>query len=86
MCVVCVHTDITIYPLAVLEDNYSYLIVDSISKVAVVVDPADPVIVEVRGREREGGVSWCVLQIMSICSTECCEGARYLSEGHTYHT
>ena len=39
--------DITIYPLAILEDNYSYLIVDT-NNVAVVVDPADPMVVEVR--------------------------------------
>ena len=39
--------DITIYPLAILEDNYSYLIVDT-NNVAVVVDPADPMVVEVK--------------------------------------
>ena len=44
--------DITIFPLAVLEDNYSYLVVDTNNKLAVVVDPADPTVVEVRRRRR----------------------------------
>ncbi|KAK7938522.1 hypothetical protein WMY93_001848 [Mugilogobius chulae] len=33
---------IKIIPISVLSDNYSYLIIDTASSVAVVVDPADP--------------------------------------------
>ncbi|XP_035031270.1 probable hydrolase PNKD [Hippoglossus stenolepis] len=34
--------DIKIIPIPVLSDNYSYLVIDTASSVAVVVDPADP--------------------------------------------
>lgn len=37
---------IKIIPIPVLSDNYSYLIVDTTSSVAVVVDPADPQLVQ----------------------------------------
>ncbi|KAM9710112.1 putative hydrolase PNKD [Menidia menidia] len=37
---------IKIIPISVLSDNYSYLIIDTSSSVAVVVDPADPQIVQ----------------------------------------
>ena len=33
---------VTILPVAVLEDNYSYLIVDTVTNTAVAVDPCDP--------------------------------------------
>ncbi|XP_008327114.1 putative hydrolase PNKD [Cynoglossus semilaevis] len=35
-------SDLKIIPIPVLSDNYSYLIIDKTSSVAVVVDPADP--------------------------------------------
>lgn len=35
-------TGIKIIPISVLSDNYSYLVIDTASDVAVVVDPADP--------------------------------------------
>ena len=34
-------------PIAVLDDNYSYLIIDTTTNMAVVVDPADPAAVTV---------------------------------------
>ena len=34
-------------PIAVLDDNYSYLIIDTITNAAAVVDPADPAAVKV---------------------------------------
>ena len=46
--ILCLFTGIKIIPISVLSDNYSYLIVDTASSVAVVVDPADPQIVQVR--------------------------------------
>lgn len=33
---------VTIIPVAVLDDNYSYLIIDAVSNTAVAVDPCDP--------------------------------------------
>lgn len=39
---------IKIIPISVLSDNYSYLVIDTASSVAVVVDPADPQTVQVR--------------------------------------
>lgn len=40
-------TGIKIIPISVLSDNYSYLIIDTASSVAAVVDPADPQKVQV---------------------------------------
>lgn len=40
-------TGIKIIPISVLSDNYSYLVIDTASSVAVVVDPADPQTVQV---------------------------------------
>lgn len=40
-------TGIKILPISVLSDNYSYLVIDMASSVAVVVDPADPQTVQV---------------------------------------
>lgn len=51
-------TGIKIIPIAVLSDNYSYLVVDTASGVAVVVDPADPQTIQVN----------TPLSIMSIMS------------------
>lgn len=39
---------IKIIPLPILSDNYSYVIIDTASDLAVVVDPADPLSVQVR--------------------------------------
>ncbi|XP_028662327.1 probable hydrolase PNKD [Erpetoichthys calabaricus] len=38
--------DVKIVPIPILSDNYSYLIIDTTSNVAVAVDPADPQIVQ----------------------------------------
>ncbi|XP_077978674.1 putative thioesterase PNKD [Glandiceps talaboti] len=35
-----------ICPLAILEDNYSYVIIDTVDSVAVVIDPSDPDVVQ----------------------------------------
>ena len=35
-------TGFTIVPLAILSDNYCYVVVDDASKTAVAIDPADP--------------------------------------------
>ena len=43
----CVHAGVKIVPIAILEDNYSYLIVDTVTNNSVVVDPADPGAVKV---------------------------------------
>lgn len=37
----------TVIPLAVLSDNYAYVVVDDTSRSAVVVDPSDPDAVKV---------------------------------------
>ncbi|XP_068615096.1 probable hydrolase PNKD [Brachionichthys hirsutus] len=42
---------IKIIPMAVLSDNYSYLVMDTASSIAVVVDPADPEAVQAVLRE-----------------------------------
>lgn len=39
---------IKIIPLPILSDNYSYVIIDTAADLAVVVDPADPLSVQVR--------------------------------------
>ncbi|XP_042562178.1 probable hydrolase PNKD [Clupea harengus] len=44
---------VKIIPIPVLSDNYSYLIVDTSSNVAVVVDPADPQAVQACLKEEE---------------------------------
>lgn len=44
---VCLFSGIKIIPISVLSDNYSYLVIDTASSVAVVVDPADPERVQV---------------------------------------
>ena len=41
------HTGFTVIPLAILDDNYSYIVVDDTSKVAVAIDPADPEAIKV---------------------------------------
>ncbi|XP_068185419.1 probable hydrolase PNKD [Antennarius striatus] len=46
---------IKIIPISVLSDNYSYLIIDTASSIAVVVDPADPE--KVQAVLREEGVT-----------------------------
>ena len=48
-------TGIKIIPISVLSDNYSYLIIDTESSVAVVVDPADPEAVQVGDFNPNGG-------------------------------
>ena len=40
---------VEITPIPVLDDNYAYLIVDTVNKVAVAVDPSDPDAVQVSG-------------------------------------
>lgn len=40
-------TGVKIIPIPMLFDNYSYLVVDTATSVAVVVDPADPEKVQV---------------------------------------
>lgn len=47
-------------PIPVLSDNYSYLIIDTQARLAVVVDPSDPQAVQVReGSGVEGRGTWC---------------------------
>lgn len=43
----CFFPGIKVIPISVLSDNYSYLVIDTASGVAVVVDPADPQTVQV---------------------------------------
>ena len=38
---------VTITPIAIAEDNYAYLVVDTVSNMAVVIDPSDPLSVKV---------------------------------------
>lgn len=42
-----VYAGVKIVPIAVLDDNYSYLVIDTVTNVAAVVDPADPAAVKV---------------------------------------
>ena len=41
------YAGVKIVPIAVLDDNYSYLVIDTVTNVAAVVDPADPAAVKV---------------------------------------
>lgn len=41
---------VTILPVAVLDDNYSYLVIDTVTDTAVAVDPSDPTAVTVKPR------------------------------------
>lgn len=53
---------VTILPVAVLDDNYSYLIVDTLTNKAVVVDPCDPGAVMVTSNQvilHRGVSCWC---------------------------
>ena len=34
--------NVTILPIAILKDNYAYLVIDSYSRTAAVIDPSDP--------------------------------------------
>lgn len=43
---------VTIIPLPILTDNYAYLVVDTVSNVAIVVDPSDPEEVQNAVREK----------------------------------
>uniref|UniRef100_A0A7N4PG36 PNKD metallo-beta-lactamase domain containing n=1 Tax=Sarcophilus harrisii TaxID=9305 RepID=A0A7N4PG36_SARHA len=49
-----VFNGVKVLPIPVLLDNYSYLIIDTQSKLAVAVDPSDPRAVQVR-RDHSGG-------------------------------
>lgn len=49
--VLCIPTGMKIIPISVLSDNYSYIIIDTTSGVAAVVDPADPQTVQVTGSQ-----------------------------------
>lgn len=42
---------VTIVPVAILTDNYSYVVVDTVSGVAVLIDPSDPQTVMVCPRQ-----------------------------------
>lgn len=59
-------TGIKIIPVPILSDNYSYVVIDTASNLAVVVDPADPQPVQVRFKAicgfRNGFVGFCTLQ------------------------
>lgn len=43
----CTHAGVTIIPLAILDDNYCYVVVDDTSRIAVAIDAADPEAVKV---------------------------------------
>lgn len=47
----CEHTSlqlgVTIKPIAILDDNYSYLIIDHSVKLGILIDPSEPRLVEV---------------------------------------
>ena len=60
---------VTIVPVAVLDDNYSYLIIDTVSDTAVAVDPSDPATVLVRETVQDVGIS--VLGLMSESVASC---------------
>lgn len=40
-------TGLKILPISILFDNYSYLVIDSATRQAIIVDPADPDVVKV---------------------------------------
>ena len=46
-CLILAYIGVKIVPIAVLDDNYSYLIIDTVTNAAAVVDPADPAAVKV---------------------------------------
>lgn len=50
---------VKVLPIPVLSDNYSYLIIDTQARLAVVVDPSDPQAVQVRGGAGGGRGTWC---------------------------
>lgn len=45
---ISIYTGVTIIPLAILNDNYCYVVVDDTSRSAVAIDPADPEAVKVK--------------------------------------
>ena len=47
VCVCVCHVGVKIYPVAFLEDNYCYLVVDLSTGFGVAIDPADPEAVKV---------------------------------------
>lgn len=61
--ILCLPTGIKIIPISVLSDNYSYLVIDTASSVAVVVDPADPQTVQVNA----SSVSCVSLKSLFVC-------------------
>lgn len=61
---------VTVVPVAVLDDNYSYLIIDTVSDTAVAVDPSDPATVLVRETVQDVGISVLVLMSESVASCE----------------
>lgn len=36
------HAVVKVVPVAVLDDNYSYLVIDTVTNTAVAIDPCDP--------------------------------------------
>lgn len=73
----CLPTDIKIIPIPVLSDNYSYLVIDTASSVAVVVDPADPQTVQVNALHTTHSWVWikcinlkCFLNVSLICKMQ----------------
>jgi len=59
-------TGIKIIPVPILSDNYSYVVIDTASNTAVVVDPADPQPVQVGFKTRSFRNSF--LDYISYCN------------------
>lgn len=67
----------TVVPVAILDDNYAYLVIDTVSNLAVAVDPSDAETVKVN----TGGM---LLQyiLMCYCVYSCCSEKCSAEECH----
>lgn len=75
------YTGVTIIPLAILDDNYCYVVVDDTSRIAVAIDAADPEAVKVSTCSNSIHYSF----FMITNTLEVCSGEEFTAEGSSYN-
>ena len=66
-CLILAYIGVKVVPIAVLDDNYSYLIIDTVTNAAAVVDPADPAAVKVDSKfEWSSRANWQKLMVLIV--------------------
>ena len=77
----------TIVPVAILDDNYAYLVIDTVSNLAVAVDPSDAEAVKVNtGSVLLQYILMCY-RVYSCCSEKCsAEECHFESSSHDSQT